>query len=168
MTKLHVSEKSILRKIRELPDSYDHRKCRIEYDYLMNSHESSYSNFIHLREQIVHEDQPQFSCFDFSTITGIQCALWPSIYPFTSCCESIISGKESKLSSKKSFSTKVFSEIMGYALHYDLLQWQHNRAFYKIVSGAINNQHTTMATQIFTTCSRTVWPSRCIYNNKPI
>ena len=39
---------------------------------------------------------------------------------------------------KKSFSTKVFSEITDYALHYDLLQWQYDRGFYKVVSGAIN------------------------------
>ena len=134
MTKSHVSEKSALRKIRELPDSNDHRKCRIAYDCLMSSHESNCSNFVQLREQIVHEDQPQV-CFDFSTTTGIQCALWASIYPFTSCCESVISGKES---SKKSFSTKIFLEITDYALHYDLLKWQHNRAFYKVVGGAIN------------------------------
>ena len=64
--------------------------------------------------------------------------LWPNIYPYTTWCESAISGKETRLSCKKSFSTKVFSEITDYALHYDLLQWQYDRAIYKVVSGAIN------------------------------
>lgn len=31
----------------------------------MNSNESSYSHFIQLRQQIVHQDQPRFNCLIF-------------------------------------------------------------------------------------------------------
>ena len=117
---LHVSPKSVSSKIRELPDSSDRTKCRIAYDYLMNSHQSRYSHFIESQEQIL-QDRAHLNCFDFSATVGIECTLWPNIYPFTTWCESAISGKETRLSSKKSFSTKVFSEITDYALHYDLL-----------------------------------------------
>ena len=39
---------------------------------------------------------------------------------------------------KVSFHTKLLSEILDYALHYDLLQFQYDRWLYKTVSGAIN------------------------------
>jgi hypothetical protein len=138
MLQLHVSQKSVLNKIRDLPDSEDRRKCRVACEYLMNSHDSSYSHFIELRQQIV-EGEAMFNTFDFSTTIGIECALWPNIYPFTNWCESTICGKEARLSSKRAFSTKVFSEVTDYVLHYELLQWQYDRALYKVVSGAINS-----------------------------
>ena len=137
MVELHVSEKSVLNKIRDLSDSEDRKKCRIAYDYLINSQHSIYCHFIQLRQQIV-EGEILFNCFDFSATIGIECALWPNIYPFTNWCESTICGSEARLSSRRAFSTKVFSEITDYALHYELLQWQYDRALYKVVSGAIN------------------------------
>ena len=45
-----------------------------------------------------------------------------------------------------SFHTKLFSEIIDYALHFDLLQFQYDRAMYKVISGAINSAR-------FTNCS---------------
>ena len=120
MIQLHVSPKSVTRKIRDLVDVNDRWKCRIAYDYLINSNASSYSHFIELRQEIL-KDHAHINCFDFSATIGIECALCPNIYPFTAWCESAISGKETRLSSQKSFCTKVFSEITDYALQYDLL-----------------------------------------------
>ena len=62
---------------------------------------------------------------------GIECALWPNLYPYTTLCKSVLSGKESRLSGKILFHTKLFSEIIDYALHFDLLQFQYDRAMYK-------------------------------------
>lgn len=69
---------------------------------------------------------------------GIECALWANLYPFTSWCESTLSGKDSRLSSKIAFCAKLFSEVADYGLNFDLLQWQYDRALYKVVSRAIN------------------------------
>ena len=90
-----------------------------------------------MREEIV-EKEDTLNCFDFSVTAGIECALWPNLYPFTSWCESTISRKETRLSSKIAFCTKLFSEVVDYALHFELIQWQYDRALYKVVSGAIN------------------------------
>ena len=72
-------------------------------------------------------------------MVGLECALWPNLYPRTNWCESAISGSDSRLSSKMSFINKVFLEIADYALHFDLLQFQYDRCIYKTVSGAINS-----------------------------
>ena len=106
----------------------------------MNCSSSWYSHYIALREQIIGNDE-KLNCFDFQTTFGIECALWPNIYPFTNWCEGTFSGKETRISSKIAFSTKVFSEILDYALHFKLLQLQHDRALYKIGGGVINTAH---------------------------
>lgn len=76
--------------------------------------------------------------FNFKDTEGIECALWPNLYPYTAWCESIISDSGSRRSRKVSFITKLMSEIIDYGLHYDLLQFQYDRWLYKTVSGAIN------------------------------
>lgn len=95
------------------------------------------SQSTHLREQIVKEES-NINTLDFSVTAGIECALWPNIYPFSSWCESLLCGQDSRLSMKIAFCTKLFSEIVDYGLHFDLLQWQYDRNLYKVVSGAIN------------------------------
>ena len=69
---------------------------------------------------------------------GIECALWPNLYPFMAWCDSKISGSSSRFSSKVRFNFKLFSEILDYSLRYDLLQFQYDCWLYKTVSGAIN------------------------------
>ena len=68
---------------------------------------------------------------------GIECALWPNLYPFTSWCESVISGSQSRESSKKSFWYKVQSSILDYSLDFDLLLFHYDRWLFKTVTGAI-------------------------------
>lgn len=137
MIDLWPSTKPILEKIRDLNNHNDRQKCRVAYEYLMSSNESSYAHFVNLRQEIL-ENESTLNPFNFSLTVGIECALWPNLYPFTSWCESTLSGKQTRLSGKVSFCAKLFSEIADYALHFDLLQWQYDRALYKVVSGAIN------------------------------
>lgn len=91
----------------------------------------------------------------------IECALWPSLYPFTEWCESSITDSGSRCSSKVSFNTKLFSEIVDYATSYELLQFQYDRWLYKTVSGAINTarmQHCSPARALDSkTFSATYW-----------
>lgn len=137
MISVKVSPKSVLQKIEELGNPVDRRKCVAAYAYLMDSADSSYSHFVALREELLVSSS-NFNCFNWSKSNGIERALWPNLYPFTDWCESSLSGQKSRLSAKVSFCHKLFSEIPDYAIHFDLLQWQYDRAIYKVVSGAIN------------------------------
>ena len=128
---------SVNEKIRSLSCPIEKEKCQKAYEYLMSSNTSHYSHFIQLQNDKLRSGET-INCYDFFLTEGIECALWPNIYPFSSWCESIICGKESRLSMKASFCAKLFSEILDYGLHFDLLQWQYERALYKVVSGAIN------------------------------
>ena len=102
MINVFPSKKPVGDKIRDLPDRCDRQKCRVACNYLIGSIHSSYSHFLHLREEIV-ENEDTLNCFDFSVTAGIECALWPNLYPFTSWCESTISGKETRLMLKLFF-----------------------------------------------------------------
>ncbi len=82
---------------------------------------------IFLREEIIAEGT-SLNLFNFSDNQGIEYALWPNLYPFSTWCESNISDSGSRLSMKVSFDTKLLSEILDYALHYDLLQFQYDRS----------------------------------------
>ncbi len=130
--KLRTSEQSVKEKIRSLNDASQNA-----YDYLVTANDSSYSHFLRLREKIIAEGT-SLNLFHFSDTRGIECALWPNLYPFSAWCESNISDSGSRLSMKVSFHTKLLSEILDYGLHYDLLQFQYDRWLYKTVSGAIN------------------------------
>lgn len=112
-------------------------RCTHAYAFLINSPDSKYAYYISLREKLISENK-QLNVFNIGETVGIECALWPNMYPRSDWCETAISGCDSKLSSKVSFVTKVFSEIADYALHFDLLQFQYDRSVYKTVSGAIN------------------------------
>ena len=69
-----------------------------------------------------------------------ECPLRPNLYLYENWCEIIFSATTNRLSHKLSFTNKVYSEILDYALHYDLLQFRYDRSLYKVVSGAINTR----------------------------
>jgi hypothetical protein len=135
--KLRTSEQSVEEKIRRKNYATQKERCQNAYDYLVTANDSSYSHFLRLREKIIAEGT-SLNLFHFSDTRGIECALWPNLYPFSAWCESNISDSGSRLSMKVSFHTKLLSEILDYALHYDLLQFQYDRWLYKTVSGAIS------------------------------
>ena len=80
MVQLFPSPKPVVEKIRNLPNRCDRQKCRIAYNYLIASSQSSYSHFIELRDVI--QSERTFNCFDFSITVGIEWALWPYPNPF--------------------------------------------------------------------------------------
>ena len=111
-------------------------------NYLINSKQSSYKTFIVLREELI-DSQCNLNIFDMTKTVGIECCLRPSLYPHTTWCESVLSGRESRLSGKISFHTKLSSEIIDYGLHFDLLQCHYERTMYKVISGTINSGRFT-------------------------
>ena len=77
--------------------------------------------------------------YNYATNEGIECCLWPNLYPYTSLCETTLKGNESRQSMKVSFINKVFSNIVDYGITYDLLQFHYDLWIFKTVSGAISS-----------------------------
>lgn len=129
--------KDVLQKIEELPSIESKNRCTEAYQYLINSPSSSYLKFLNLYRQHTFNREttnvfnPQFS-------EGIECALWPCLYPYTNWCETVIDGSVNRSSTKISFLDKVFSCIKDYGLNFELLQFHYDRWIYKTVTGAIN------------------------------
>ena len=73
--------------------------------------------------------------YDFSEMEGMECCLWPHLYPFTSWCETVLKGNESRLSRKVSFLTRTFSQVIDYSLQFELLQFEYDLWIFKTVSG---------------------------------
>ena len=116
---------SVEQKIDGMEEDVAKERVQRAYNFLMASEESCYSQFINMRElQVSNEKRPNL--YNLSEMKGIECALWPNLYPFTSWCESILDGNEQRLSTKISFYTKVLSSILDYSTVYELLQFHYN------------------------------------------
>ena len=81
---ISISQLSVAQKDANLDNDDSRRRCEAAYDHLMSSNASSYSEFIALCQQLVN-DQKQPNILDFGMMEGIECALWPHLYPCTSC-----------------------------------------------------------------------------------
>ena len=137
---------SVPEKIQALSDLEDKRICQTAYDYLMSSLSSSYLKYHAMRAEFIY-DHKEPSVFAMYTWEGIECALWPHLYPFTTWCESIHDGHTSRKSSKVSFITKCLSAIIDYCLDFDLLQYVFDRWLYKTITGAINTYRSISQSQ---------------------
>ncbi|KAJ7385994.1 hypothetical protein OS493_012327 [Desmophyllum pertusum] len=122
------------------------RKCRKAYNYLIESEQSSYKAFVRRREECIDE---AYNFYNYKQRKGVECCLWPHLYPFTSWCETVLDGRESRMSSKVSFMTKLKSEITDYGLthellhfHYDLWLWQSNEVYSKSAPHRQGNSRT--------------------------
>jgi hypothetical protein len=123
--KLRISHESVEEKISALTDERQKVKCENAYTFLMSSQHSSYAHYVELRERL-QASNDTLNLFNFNETKGIECAIWPNLYPFTAWCESNISDASTHLSSKVSFTIKLFSEILDYGMHFDLLQFQYD------------------------------------------
>ena len=54
-------------------------------------------------------------------LPGLECALWPALYPLKTFCESIITGGTTRESGKTAFRVKLYSQVRDYSEHFDLL-----------------------------------------------
>lgn len=138
MFRLSPQQTTVIDNINAITDRTTRERCLIAYNFLMNNQRSSYKRFIELRNDVV-TNETRFNTYNLLQTQGIECALWPPLYPFTEWCESIISGRDSRLSSKKSFLTKVHSQIIDYSLHFDLLLFHYDRWIFKTVTGAMTS-----------------------------
>jgi hypothetical protein len=102
----------------------------------MENELSSYKTFVELR-QTAMTDSKRFNVYDFSQNVGIECALWPNLYPTLDFCETSLSGANNRASTKIAFMTKVFSQISDYGTNFELLQFHYDLWIFKTISGAI-------------------------------
>ena len=99
---------------------------------------SSYNTF--KEKHLEHLDNEQtINLYNHVAVEGIECALWPNIYPYTDWCETVLKGNETRLSTKVAFITKVFSNILDYVLQYELLLFHYDLWLFKTVSGTISS-----------------------------
>ena len=55
------------------------------YHFLMASENSAYKKFIELRESDIVSSN-RFNVYDFKQNVGVECALWPNLYPTIDLC----------------------------------------------------------------------------------
>ena len=135
MFRVSWSNDSVEQKIAAL-DETEKQKCQVAYDWLMSNNESTYKNFVNKREQAIANNSA-FKFYDHNQRQGIECALWPNLYPYSNWCASNLDGKQSRLSSKVSFMIKVNSEIADYSMNHELLHFHYDLWLWQTVSGAI-------------------------------
>eukprot|EP00795_Rhopilema_esculentum_P003594 gene3594-12991_t len=137
LLRLTCSRKTVLQKIAEIPNETDREITIKAYNYLLSSPDSSYSSYLSLRDSYANAGNEP-SLFNIYKWKGVECCLWPHLYPFTSWCESIHDGFSHRKSSKVSFLTKCLSSIVDYSLNFNLLQYVFDRWLYKTITGALN------------------------------
>ena len=152
-TRVSCSEESVLEKISKL-GSVSKVKCMLAYRYLTTSPRSRYNHFIQLRDEHVKTGK-QVNLYDYRENDGIECELWPHLYPFYEWCETSLSGNTSRQSAKVSFNFKVLSEVLDYSLDYDLLQFVYDRWLFNTVSGAISSAKQFQASAAIFLSSKT-------------
>ena len=113
MFRVSWSNDSVERKIAAL-DETEKQKCKVAYDWLMSNNESTYKNFVNKREHAI-ANNCAFNFYDHNQRQGIECALWPNLYPYSNWCDSNLNGKQSRLSSKVSYMIKGNSDIADYS-----------------------------------------------------
>ena len=80
--RLSWSDKSVQEKINLFENRADRPRCQDAYDHLMTCNASSYSTFVQCREDYLKQGK-QPNLFHFRETIGIECCLWPHLYPST-------------------------------------------------------------------------------------
>ena len=125
MFRVSCNTYSVEEKIAALDDT-ERRKCQVAYDWLMSDNQSTYKNFVNNRQYAIDNNRT-FNFYDHNQRQGIECALWPNLYPHSSWCDSNLDGKQSRLSSKVSYMIKVNSEIADYSINHELPHFRYDR-----------------------------------------
>ena len=88
---------TVRKQLRELASAEDRAKAMTAYEFLVQSQESSYNRFIEMHKRFLrrHADALSGSADDMKLQlprrcleeVGIECAVWPHLYPRTNMCE---------------------------------------------------------------------------------
>ena len=80
MFRVSWSTESVCDKIAALPDN-EQPTCQTAYDWLMSNDRPMYKKYVTDRERAISENQ-KFNFYDYTQTKGIDCALWPHLYPY--------------------------------------------------------------------------------------
>ena len=111
--KLTLTDKSVIDKMVGLSNPASRNRCLQAYHFLMSNDNSSYAQFVNLCDNDVAKDK-RFNVYDFQKNVGIECTLWPNLYPTLYFCETTLTGNENRASMKVAFIKKAFSQISDY------------------------------------------------------
>jgi len=137
-SRVSASAEPVEAKIYSLTDPNQRLRCQLAYRFLTTSPLSSYLHFVELRQDVI-ESGNQINMYHHEQNAGLECALWPHLYPLSSWCETSLSGNTARLSTKVSYMNKILSEILDYSLDFELLQFQYDRWLFNTVTGAISS-----------------------------
>ena len=107
MIRLAWATESVLEKIRELPRD-ERRAARAAYDFLMDSEESAYRDFVQQHEKFLRwegEDAPEQRRkrpLQFLETSGLENALWPNLYWAEAMCETAIRASDVRRQRRRS------------------------------------------------------------------
>ena len=87
----HITWKdtSVEATINTLEDNASKIRCQLPYNIIMNANESSYNIFIEKHPNAL-ESGEKINLYKYATNEGIECCLWPNLYPYTSWCETTL------------------------------------------------------------------------------
>ena len=132
---LRYREDTVQDRIDNITDEESKNRLQTCYDYLKNSTLSCYKQYL----QNEKPPNPRIIKIKFWKVykdfPGIECALWPVLYPFTSWCESILVNSSSILTS---FRCKILSNIVDYNSTFELVQFHYDRWLYKTICAAVS------------------------------
>ena len=96
----------------------------------------AHKKFVDLRDR-TNTSSKKFNVYDFTSIVGIECALWPNLYPTLEFCEAMHSDKDNCASTKVAFMHKVFPKVSDNERNLESLQFHYDLWLFKTVLGAI-------------------------------
>ena len=107
--RLSCSKEPVESKIAMLSSAEDRSICTRALHFPLSNSSSSYNKFYAMRNDfLANNTQPNY--FDVYKWEGIECVLWPNLYPFTSWCDTIHDGSLDRRGAKISFIKKCLSQ----------------------------------------------------------
>ena len=110
--------------------------CMTAYNFLTNDNNSLYRIYVEKYQNLLSSCQKPLKT-DLFLWQGIECALWPTLYPSTEWCKSLLGGSLDRSSCKISFITKCLGPILDYCQNYNLLHFIFDKYMFKTITGAI-------------------------------
>ena len=132
---LRTRKNTVKDRIDAIADPVSKERLGVAYNYLVNSKFSSYSGYLPFQDKLPINSKIKFWTV-YKDMTGIECALWPALYPYYKWCESTLAPRYSVLTS---FRVKLLCDIISYNNNFELLQFQYDRWLYKTITGAVNS-----------------------------
>ena len=136
---LRIREDTVEERIDNVSDPDSQHRLFAALSYLSMSNTSYYRDYMMYEvDKGLHEPGTKIKYWTvYQKMVGLECALWPVLYPFGDWCESALTSQHDSI--LNSFRCKLLSEVAGYADNIELVQFHYDRWLFKTVSGAVNS-----------------------------